>query len=318
LDGHACLSGGAAAAIGSAAAAAAASSNGVGSLGSLHTGALDSVGLGGSDIPSLDSALNDGLRARLRRHGHEYAAGMHGDARARHDLLESARDAHDDDDDGAGAADYPGQDDYGRDDYAGDDYAADDYGRDDYAHDDEYAHADDPYDDADYDASYTALSHHTHPPHHHQHHPHQHHPIGDESPHMGGALGGALGGLGEPLPGAPEMHSDLIEAVMQQWLQTPAGQSAAQEAARLGLSTDEVGQFFHARMLQSLGRLRLGAEPQPSLESVRTAVGSLPEDDEAAVSRLSALGFAHEAAAEAYLACDRNEMLAANFLMDHA
>ena len=37
-----------------------------------------------------------------------------------------------------------------------------------------------------------------------------------------------------------------------------------------------------------------------------------------AVARLSALGFAHEQAAEAYLACDRNEMLAANFLMDSA
>ena len=31
-------------------------------------------------------------------------------------------------------------------------------------------------------------------------------------------------------------------------------QAAAQEAARLDLSTDEIGQFFHARMLQSLGR----------------------------------------------------------------
>ena len=31
-------------------------------------------------------------------------------------------------------------------------------------------------------------------------------------------------------------------------------QAAAQEAARLDLSADEVGQFFHARMLQSLGR----------------------------------------------------------------
>ena len=38
---------------------------------------------------------------------------------------------------------------------------------------------------------------------------------------------------------------------------------------------------------------------------------------EAAVQRLVALGFGREQAAEAYVACDRNEMLAANFLMDH-
>jgi len=136
-------------------------------------------------------------------------------------------------------------------------------------------------------------------PSHHHHH------------HDGGA---ALGG---ELPGPPEMHSELMEAVMQQWLHTPAGQSAAQEAARLELSTEEVGQFFHARMLQSLGRLRLGGAPEPSLDQLRVAVGSLPEDDEAAVQRLVALGFTREQAAEAYLACERNEMLAANFLMDH-
>ena len=44
---------------------------------------------------------------------------------------------------------------------------------------------------------------------------------------------------------------------MQQWLQTPAAARAAQEAARLDLNTEEIGQFFHARMLQSLGRLRI-------------------------------------------------------------
>jgi len=114
----------------------------------------------------------------------------------------------------------------------------------------------------------------------------------------------------------PEMHSELMEAVMQQWLQTPAGQSAAHEAARLELSTDEVGQFFHARMLQSLGRLRLGGAQDPSIDQMRVAVGTLPEEEEAAVLRLAALGFVREQAAEAYLACDRNEMLAANFLMD--
>ena len=140
----------------------------------------------------------------------------------------------------------------------------------------------------------------THDVHHHHHHAH--------------AAESGLGGA--EMASMPEMHSELMEAVMQQWLHAPAGQSAAQEAARLELSTEEVGQFFHARMLQTLGRLRLGGAQEPSLDQMRTAVGSLAEEDEAAVQQLAALGFAREQAAEAYLACDRNQTLAANFLMD--
>ncbi|KAI9336651.1 hypothetical protein DFJ73DRAFT_663091 [Zopfochytrium polystomum] len=44
-------------------------------------------------------------------------------------------------------------------------------------------------------------------------------------------------------------------------------------------------------------------------------VNITPEDD-AAITRLTALGFGRMRAAEAYLACDRNEELAANFLFD--
>ena len=104
---------------------------------------------------------------------------------------------------------------------------------------------------------------------------------------------------------------------MQQWLHTAAGQAAAQEAARLDLGADEIGQFFHARMLQSLGRLRIDEHQELHADHLALAAGPLPEEDEAAVQRLAALGFAREQAAEAYLACERNEMLAANFLMDH-
>ncbi|KAL1525715.1 hypothetical protein AB1Y20_020559 [Prymnesium parvum] len=121
------------------------------------------------------------------------------------------------------------------------------------------------------------------------------------------------------LPPAQEAHSELMEAVMQQWLQTPAGQAAAQEAARLDLNSDEVGQFFHARMLQSLGRLRIdnGHEHHVSADGLQLAAEDLPEEAEGAVNRLTALGFSRAQAVEAYLACDQDEMLAANFLMDH-
>jgi len=120
----------------------------------------------------------------------------------------------------------------------------------------------------------------------------------------------------QDLPPAQEVHSELMEAVMQQWLHTAAGQAAAQEAARLDLGAEEVGQFFHARMLQSLGRLRPDDPPEFQPDQLQLAVGHLTPDDEGAVERLTALGFTRVSAVEAYLACSRDEMLAANFLVD--
>jgi len=141
---------------------------------------------------------------------------------------------------------------------------------------------------------------------------------------VGGAPYGGHGlGVGPPedtllryeLP-PTQVHSELMEAVMQQWLQTAAGQGAAQEAARLQLGAEEAGQFFHARMLQSLGRLRLDETRDGLAPLGAPDDGHLEEDDEAAVDRLAALGFARSAAVEAYIACNRDEMLAANFLVD--
>ena len=56
--------------------------------------------------------------------------------------------------------------------------------------------------------------------------------------------------------------------------------------------------------------------PEVQPEQLTHAMGSLPEEAEAAVQRLMSLGFARSLAVEAYLACEQDEMLAANFLMD--
>lgn len=44
----------------------------------------------------------------------------------------------------------------------------------------------------------------------------------------------------------------------------------------------------------------------------------LSEEEAAAVARLEGMGFDHQLCLEAFLACDRNEELAANYLLEHS
>ena len=48
------------------------------------------------------------------------------------------------------------------------------------------------------------------------------------------------------------------------------------------------------------------------------AVIHLTPEENSAVERLTSLGFSREAAAEAFLICDKNEAMAANYLFDNA
>lgn len=127
-----------------------------------------------------------------------------------------------------------------------------------------------------------------------------------------------------------QVHAELMEAYLQRWVHTPAGQATAQEAARLDLGTDEMGQFFHSRMLQAFGR-RVDSPSREQLTAQQNQVSTelhetrcqvhetaqeLRAEDEEVVGRIVALGFGHSQVIEAYVACDRNETFAANFLMD--
>jgi len=78
-----------------------------------------------------------------------------------------------------------------------------------------------------------------------------------------------------------------------------------------------------ARMLQAAAAGaggQIGAPPGGGAAPVMPGgpqVVQLSEADNEAVQRLSELGFERAQAAQAYLACDKNEELAANYLFEH-
>jgi UV excision repair protein RAD23 len=94
----------------------------------------------------------------------------------------------------------------------------------------------------------------------------------------------------------------------------------AQAAASMNLSVDQLQQF--TQLLSSLppdqlqnmmGAAGLGGQGgvPPGADVVR-----LTPEELAAVRRLQELGFSEQQAVQAFIACDRNETLAANFLFD--
>ena len=62
---------------------------------------------------------------------------------------------------------------------------------------------------------------------------------------------------------------------------------------------------------EQLAQMMAGASGGPPPGAIQ-----LTREEMDAVERLQALGFTQQQAAQAFLACDRNEMLAANMLMD--
>jgi UV excision repair protein RAD23 len=111
-------------------------------------------------------------------------------------------------------------------------------------------------------------------------------------------------------------------AMMQMLASMPAPQRA-QFAAQLGMSPEQMdgmmqmmAQMPPGQMEQLLGQAGMGGGMGGMGGADPPGVIRLTEDEMAAVNRLMALGFSQQQAAQAYLACDKNETLAANLLFE--
>jgi UV excision repair protein RAD23 len=138
---------------------------------------------------------------------------------------------------------------------------------------------------------------------------------GDDDEGFGGIPPGMIEGMANP-------------AQMAQLIQSMSPDELNQMAAMMGLSPEQLrttavmlGQIPPEQLQQYLSQAMHGGGPG-GLGGMMGGGGGGPqvlrltEEEMAAVDRLADLGFDRTEAAQAYLACDKNEALAANLLMD--
>jgi len=136
---------------------------------------------------------------------------------------------------------------------------------------------------------------------------------------QGGAPGarGAPGGMGgpggmagmDPAAMAQQMQND---PEMMQRIVAQVAQSNPQLAQQIQNDPQALVQLMQAEMAA-----RGGMPGGPGGDGGGQHVVRLTEAEGEAVARLTELGFDRQTAAQAYLACDKNEELAANYLFEH-
>jgi UV excision repair protein RAD23 len=146
----------------------------------------------------------------------------------------------------------------------------------------------------------------------------------------GGSSSTSSGAAGARGLGAGMLEGMANPAQMAQMIQSMSPTELNQMAAMMGLSADQLrqtaqmlGQIPPEQLQQYMMQAMGGGGGMEGMAGLMGGAGMggpqvlrLNEEEMAAVDRLTEMGFDRAEAAQAFLACDKNEALAANLLMD--